>query len=249
MRFKDRVVLVTGGASGIGLAAALEFRKEGGRVIVTDRDATTLAAAAAKLGDGSLALQSDISDLSATTALMERIAKDYGRIDVLFLNAGIGAFFPIEQMTEENWERILGINLKGPYFAIQKALPLMSSGAAIVLTCSVGHRKALPGNSAYAASKAGLRSLARNLGLELIGRGIRVNCISPGPIDTPITTHSLGLTPEDVDTMRKKINDVVPMGRMGRAEEAAKAALFLASDEASFITGIDLLVDGGLASF
>jgi NAD(P)-dependent dehydrogenase (short-subunit alcohol dehydrogenase family) len=248
MRFKDKVVLVIGGNSGIGLAAALEFVKEGARVIVTGREPKTLAAAAAQFGPGSLALQSDISDLSATTALMERVAKDFGRIDVLFVNAGIGAFVPIEQMTEETWERILGINLKGPYFTIQKALPLMSSGASIVLTSSVGHRKGMRGNSAYGASKAGLRSLARNLGAELVGRGIRVNCMSPGPIDTPIITRSQ-LAPQDIEAMRKKISSDVPMGRMGRSEEAAKAALFLASDDASFITGVELLVDGGLASF
>jgi len=249
MRFKDKVVLVTGGASGIGLAAALQFRNEGARVIVTDCDPSALTAAGEKLGEGCLALQDDISDLASTPALMNRVARDFGRIDVLFLNAGIGSFVPIDQMTEAIWDRVQSTNLKGPYFAIQKALPLMPRGSSIVLTCSIGHRKGLPGNSAYAASKAGLRSLARNLGLEFIPRGIRVNCVSPGPIDTPIITRTLGLAAENVDAMRQEIAGHVPMGRMGTADEAAKAALFLASDEASFITGVDLLVDGGLGSF
>ena len=247
-RFEGRVVLVAGGNSGIGLAAAVAFAGEGARVIVTGRDPATLRAAQDQIGHGALALQSDIKDLHAGTALIERVRSDYGRIDVLFVNAGIGAFIPVEQVTEEAWDHMAGVNLKGPYFLIQKALPLLGTGSSIVLTSSIGHCKGLPGNSVYAAAKAGLRSLARNLGVELVARGIRVNCVSPGPIDTPLFTRS-GIPADELEDMREMMRGNVPMKRFGTSEECARAVLFLASSEASFITGVDLLVDGGVVSF
>lgn len=249
MKFQDKLILVIGGNSGIGLASAISFAAEGARVVITGRDASTLAAAAETIGPGTLALQSELADLGATDVLIERIRKDYGRIDVLFINAGIGAFVPIEQVTEQTWDRMQGINLKGPYFTIQKALPLMAAGASIILTSSIGHCKGIPGNSVYAAAKAGLRSLARNLGAELVGRGIRVNCISPGPIDTPIINRTEGLAAADVPAMRRMMEDKVPMKRLGTPQEVAAAVVFLASEGAGFITGIDLLVDGGVVSF
>lgn len=247
-RFQDKVVLITGGNSGIGLASAIAFAQEGARVIITGRDASTLRSAQDQIGHGALAVQSDVKDLKAGATLIERVRKDYGRIDVLFANAGGGNFVPFEQVTEELWDHMTAMNLKGPYFLIQKALPLMSAGSSIVLTSSIGHCKGLPGNSVYAASKAGLRSLARNLGSELVGRGIRVNCISPGPIDTPIFTRS-GIPEPQLKSMREMMTSQVPMKRFGTSEECARAVLFLASNEASFITGVDLLVDGGVVSF
>ena len=248
MRFKDRVAVVLGGNSGIGLASAIEFAREGAKVVITGRNAETLAAAAKAIGPGALALQSDISDLAALDIAMARIAEVHGRIDVLFVNAGIGAFAPLEEVTEAYWDTMLGTNLKGAFFAVQKAVPLMGSGGAVVLTGSLGHVKGLPGNSVYAAAKAGLRALARNLGAELVGRGIRVNCFSPGPIDTPLFTRS-GVPETELPAFRAMIEAAVPMKRFGTPREAARAVLFLASDDASFITGIDLFVDGGAASF
>jgi NAD(P)-dependent dehydrogenase (short-subunit alcohol dehydrogenase family) len=180
---------------------------------------------------------------------MTQIADRFGRIDVFFVNAGVGGFVPIEDATEDYWDRVHNINLKGSFFAIQKALALMSPGSAIVLCGSVGHRKAIHGNSVYAASKAGLRALARTLGLELIGRGIRVNIVSPGPIDTPIIDRSSDHDPERAASLRQMMSDAVPMKRLGGPREVARAVLFLASDDASFITGADLPVDGGLINF
>lgn len=247
-RFVDRVVVVIGGNSGIGLASAKAFAAEGARVVITGRDPQTLRTAQQEIGGGTLAVQSDVKDLSAGAALIDRVRAEHGRIDVLFVNAGIGEFVPVEQVTEEKWEHIMGVNLKGPYFLIQKALPLMSAGASIVLTSSIGHCKGIGGNSVYAASKAGLRSLARNLGAELVDRGIRVNSLSPGPIDTPIITRS-GIPPGQIEGMKEFMRERIPMKRFGTSEECAAAVLFLASSEASFITGVDLLVDGGVVSF
>ena len=248
LRFEGKVVVVVGGNSGIGLASAIAFAQEGARVVVTGRNIATLGSAQEQIGAGAVAIQSDVKDLKAGAALIERVRTDYGHIDVLFVNAGIGKFVPFEQVTEETWDDMTGVNLKGPYFLIQRALPLMGAGSSIVLTSSIGHRKGLPGNSVYAASKAGLRSLARNLGAELVERGIRVNCVCPGPIDTPIFTRS-GIPEEQLDGMRELIRAKVPMKRFGTSEECARAVLFLASSEASFITGVDLLVDGGVVSF
>lgn len=246
MRFKDKVAVVLGGNSGIGLASAKAFASEGAKVVITGRNPETLQAAALEIGGDVLALQSDIADLDAHEALIEQVRAKHGRIDVLFVNAGVGAFIPFEEVTPENYDQIFSVNMRGPYFVIQKALPLLGEGAAIVLCSSIGHCSGLPGNSVYAASKAGMRSLARNLGAELVGRGIRVNCLSPGPTDTPIITRS---NIADIDGMKAQMRAVVPMKRMGEPEEIARAVLFLASTDASFITGIDLLVDGGLISF
>jgi NAD(P)-dependent dehydrogenase (short-subunit alcohol dehydrogenase family) len=247
-RFQDRVVLIFGGNSGIGLASAIAFADEGARVVITGRDTNTLADAERTIGRGAVAIQADIADLRATDAVMAHMAKAHGRIDVLFVNAGLGRFVPLEHVTEEQWDHTVGVNLKGPYFAVQKALPLMQPGSSIVLTSSIGHCKGIPGNSVYAASKAGLRALARNFGAELVSRGIRVNCISPGPIDTPIFNRS-GIPESEMAGMRENIRNNIPMKRFGTSEEVATAVTFLASSDAAFITGIDLLVDGGAVSF
>ena len=248
MRFQDKVVVVLGGNSGIGLASARAFAAEGARLVITGRDTGTLEAAARGIGGDVLAVQSDISDLRQIAALMERIRQERGRIDVLFVNAGIGAFSPLEEVSEEYWDRMVGTNLKGPFFAVQKAVPLMGKGGSIVPTSSLGHAKGIPGNSVYAAAKAGLRSLARNLGAELVTRGIRVNCFSPGPIETPLFQRS-GAAAEALPGIRQSIIDMVPMKRFGTPEQAADAVLFLAGDTSSYITGIDLFVDGGCVSF
>ena len=248
-RFTDKVVVVIGGNSGIGLAAARAFAGEGAHVVLTGRNPETLRSAGKELGPRALPIQSEISDVRQTDALMEEIKRRHGRIDVLFVNAGIGAFLPIEAVTERDWEQIMGVNLKGVFFTVQKALPMMKSGASIVITSSIGGKMGIPTNSVYAASKAGVRALGRNFAAELVSRGIRVNVISPGCVETPIINRTPGLPPEAIPALREEMIKNTPMHRLGEPDEVARAALFLASDEASFITGIDMLVDGGAASF
>lgn len=247
-RFAGKVVVVLGGNSGIGRASAKAFAAEGARVVITGRNRATLDETAAEIGASCRAIAADITDLAATRALMDQIAADYGRIDVLFVNAGTGAFRPLEDVDEAFFDQIMATNLRGPYFAVKHAVPLLGAGASVVLTSSIGHCKGIPGNSVYAASKAGIRALARNFGVELVGRGIRVNCFSPGPIDTPLITRG-EMTDEEIAGFRAMIETQVPMRRFGSSNEAAAAVLFLASDEASFITGVDLFADGGIVSF
>ena len=248
VRFKDKIVLIHGGNSGMGLASAEAFAREGAQVIITGRNARTLAEAEIKIGHGALARQADITDFAAQDRLIEEIRSRFGRIDVLFVNAGIGHFIPTDQVTEADFDLMMNTNFKGPYFAVQKAVRLMGPGGSIVLTSSIGHAMGLPGNSVYAAAKSGLRSMARCFGVELVGRGIRVNCFSPGPIDTPLITRS-GLSDEETSQTKEHIRQMVPMKRWAAPEEAAGPVLFLASDDASFITGVDLFVDGGIVPF
>lgn len=248
-RFLGKVAVVIGGNSGIGLASARAFANEGARVIITGRDSETLRAAARELGHAARAHRSDISDLSQIEALFAQIRADQDRIDVLFVNAGVGAFLPIEAVTEADWDHIQDINLKGVFFTVQKALPLLSRGSSIVLTGSIGALKGIPTGSVYSASKAGLRALGRSFAAELVGRGIRVNVVSPGPVETPIIHRTGGLPPEAVPALREQMIANTPMKRMGAPEEVAEAVLFLASDAAAFVTGVDFLVDGGAASF
>jgi NAD(P)-dependent dehydrogenase (short-subunit alcohol dehydrogenase family) len=249
MRFRDKVVVVIGGNSGIGLASAVDFAREGGHVVITGRNPDTLTSATHQIGHDVLAIRSDSSDLRAIDELMATIKQRHGRIDVLFVNAGMGAFVEVEEVTEALWDEVMDVNLKGVFFTVQKALPLMQKGGAIVLTSSIGWLKGLSMNSVYAASKAGVRSLGRSFAAALVERGIRVNVVSPGPIQTPITGRTVGVAPDSVEHWQKVMADVSPMKRMGRPGEVASAVLFLACDESSYITGTDMLVDAGLASF
>lgn len=241
MRFTGKRVLVLGGNAGIGLAAVRGFRAEGAEVVITGRDEATLAQVAAD--SGVLALKADMGDVAACRAAIERAAGALGGIDVLFINAGVGGFAPIVEITETFWDGIHSVNLRGALFAAQSALPHLKDGGAIVITGSIGALLAVPGNAAYAAAKAGLRAIARTLAVELLPRRIRVNMVSPGPTETEIFKR--GASPAQIEQMRTMLAGVVPMKRLGEAEEIARAALFLASDEASFINGIDLYVDGG----
>ena len=243
MRFKDKVVLIIGGNSGIGLAAAELFAAEGAKLVITGRDPKTLAAAAARTG--ALGVRCDVADLDTLDACMARTREAHGRVDVLFVNAGIGAFAPVREITPQLWDEIHAVNLKGCFFAVQKALPLMGKGGSVVVTGSVGAEAAVPGNAVYAASKAGLRAATRILGVELLADGIRVNMVSPGPTETPLINRNIGMDAAAVDALRQIMINAVPMKRMGEADEVARAVLFLASEEASFINGVDLLVDGG----
>jgi NAD(P)-dependent dehydrogenase (short-subunit alcohol dehydrogenase family) len=240
-RFDGKTVVILGGNAGIGRAAASLFRAEGARVVITGRNAETLADAARETG--ALAIRSDMGSLSDSEALFARIEKELGGIDALFVNAGIGGFAPVSEITEQFWDSIQQVNLKGAFFAIQKALPVMRDGGSIVITGSIGSVSALPGNAVYAAAKAGIRAVARILAAELLDRRIRVNVVSPGPTDTDIFKR--GTSAEEIERLRAFFRTAVPMGRMGSSEEVAQAALFLASDDASFINGIDMMVDGG----
>lgn len=248
-RFAGRTVVVIGGNSGIGLAAACAFAREGGQVVITGRSPDTLRGAAQEIGHGAVAIRSDIADVAQTGQLFAQLTTQLGHIDVLFVNAGIGAFASIEKVTEQDWDSIHGINLKGVFFTVQKALPLLRKGSSIVLTGSIGALKGIATGSVYAASKAGLRALGRCFAAELVGKGIRVNVVSPGPTDTPIIGRTVGLPPQAIPAIREQMIRNTPMHRMGTPEEVAAAVLFLASEESAFVTGIDFLVDGGAASF
>lgn len=239
-RFDGKVVLVTGGTSGMGLAAARRFRDEGGRVIVTGRDQARLAAAAEELGSDALAVAADVSNPADLDAVFDAVRQRYGRLDVLFANAGIGYFPPTDTVTEADFDRVVGINFKGVFFTVQKAIPLLARDSAVVVNASWALHRGMPFGSLYAATKAAVHNLARTLAAELGARGIRVNSVSPGYIDTPALRSELPAAAQAA------LPGEIVAGRIGAAEEVAAAVAFLASSEASYITGQDLLVDGGL---
>jgi NAD(P)-dependent dehydrogenase (short-subunit alcohol dehydrogenase family) len=245
-RLQGKIALITGGTTGIGLAAAQSFHAEGARVFVTGRNPKTLDAARQVLPKDVTILEADSGKLADLDRLVAELKARAGRIDVLFVNAGIGNFTPLEAVDEANWNGIMDVNLKGPFFLTQKALPLLSQGASVIYTTSVVDRKGFPSSAVYTASKAGLAGLARVLAAELAPRGIRVNSLSPGPIATPIQAK-LGLPPEAMAEFEASMREHVPLKRFGLDTEVAKAALFLASDDASFVTGEELMVDGGAA--
>lgn len=241
MRFDNKCVLILGGNAGIGLAAARMFHAEGAKLALTGRNVDTLRAAAKDCD--ALGIQSDMGSPDQSRAVMAEVEEALGGIDVLFVNAGVGGFAPVPDVTEAFWDGIHAVNLRGAFFAIQAALPLMRDGGSIVVTGSIGSVAAVPGNVAYAAAKAGLRAAVRIIGKELLPRRIRVNMVSPGPTDTEIFKRDA--SPTDIQAMKDMMAGVVPLGRMGEADEIARAVLFLASTEASFINGVDLYVDGG----
>lgn len=241
-----RVVLITGGSSGIGLASARLFREQGARLVITGRDPGRLASAQQELGEDTLVIRSEASDIAEIDAVMEQVRRRFGRLDVAFFNAGIAPQAPIEQVTEEFFDTIVNVNFKGIFFAIQRALPLLGVGSAIVVTTSIVNLSGAPNTSVYAASKAALRSLVRSLGMALIGRGIRVNAVNPGLIETGGFAR-LGLPPDRLDAIRGEVASRTPIGRLGTPEEVARVALFLASNEASFLVGEEIVVDGGIS--
>ncbi len=245
MKLNDKIVLVTGGTSGIGLAAAHLFRAEGAKVIVIGSNSDRLQAAVDELGGDVLALKADLRRPAEIEAAMDTVRDRFGRLDVLFANAGMGVASPLEAVTEAQIDEQFAINFKGLFFTVQKAAPLMGKGGSIVLTTSFLNAVGAPGLSILSATKAAIRSLARSLGAELAPRGIRVNAVSPGPISTPFH-GKLGLSDEDLKAAGAGIEARVPLQRFGEAEEVARAALFLASPDSSFVTGAELVVDGGL---
>ena len=244
-RLEGKVAVVTGGNSGIGLASAKRLQEEGARVAIVGRSKKTLDEAVKTIGNGVVAVQADVSKLPDVDKLFAEVSKKLGKIDVLFVNAGVAKFAPLADTSESLYDEQFDINIKGAYFTIQKALPLLNDGASIILNTSVAGIKGTTGTSAYSATKAALRSLARTAAAELAGRGIRVNAVAPGPIVTPIFGRT-GLPQEAIDDFIKNVGGSVPMKRLGQPEEVAGAVAFLASSDSSYITGEELHVDGGM---
>jgi NAD(P)-dependent dehydrogenase (short-subunit alcohol dehydrogenase family) len=245
-KLEGKIALVTGGNSGIGLATAQQFVNEGAYVFVTGRRDPELAAAVKEVGRNITGVSGDVSNLDDLDRLFAQIKREKGRLDIVFANAGVAKFAPFGTITEEFYHSIFDINVKGLIFTVQKALPLMPDGASIILNASVVGSKGLPANSVYSATKAAVRSFARTWTTDLKGRGIRVNAVSPGSTDTPGLSDLLNST-DAGQQRRKMIQGSVPLGRLGRPDEIAKAVVFLASDDSSYITGTELFVDGGFA--
>ena len=244
-RLEGKVAVVTGGNSGIGLATAKRLQEEGARVAISGRSKKTLDEAVRTIGNGVVAVQADVGKLADVDRLYGEVSQKLGKIDVLFVNAGVVKFAPLAETSESTYDEQFDINIKGAYFTIQKALPLLNDGASIILNTSVADIKGTAGTSAYSATKAALRSLARTAAAELAERGIRVNTVAPGPIVTPIFGKT-GLPQEAIDEFTTGITAKVPMKRLGQPEEIAGVVAFLASQDASYITGTELVVDGGL---
>ena len=245
-KLKNKVAVITGGNSGIGRAIAETFANEGAHVVISGRNNATLQTAAEAIGNGTLTVQADVTNLTDLDDLFEAVRERYGRIDVLVVNAGGGAVRPLEAADEAHFDSVSDVNFKGAFFTVQKALPLLADGAAILFTTSIANVRGFAGMSVYAATKAAVRSLARTFAAELAPRGIRVNALSPGPVDTPIFDR-LGLSEEQTAEAKSSFVSQIPLGRIGTADEMARAALFLVSDDASFVTGAELAADGGLA--
>jgi NAD(P)-dependent dehydrogenase (short-subunit alcohol dehydrogenase family) len=246
-KLNGKVAVVTGGNSGIGLATAKLFREEGAKVAIAGRDQKTLDAAVKEIGGDTLAVRADVGKLEDLDKLYRAVKEKFGRIDVLFANAGVAKFVSIEESSEQFFDEQFTINVKGLYFTIQKALPLLNDGASIILNSSVAGVKGFAQSSVYSATKAAVRSFARTLTAELIGRGIRVNVVSPGPITTPILSRN-GLSKEAMEEIAKSLTAMVPAKRFGEADEVGKAVVFLASPDSSYISGQELFVDGGAAN-
>ena len=245
-RLEGKVAVVTGGNSGIGLATARRFAAEGAHVFITGRRQAELDAAVKQIGNQATGIQGDVGSLRDLDRLYAEVKRQQGRIDILFANAGSAELAPLGAITEEHFDKTFGVNVKGLLFTVQKALPLFRDGGSIILNASITASKGMEAFSVYSATKAAVRSFARCWTVDLKNRRIRVNAISPGPIDTP-GYKNLGLTEEQMEEFKKNVVTTVPMGRMGDPDEIAKAALFLASDDSSCVTGIELFVDGGMA--
>jgi NAD(P)-dependent dehydrogenase (short-subunit alcohol dehydrogenase family) len=244
-KLEGKIALITGGSSGIGLATAKRFVAEGAQVVITGRRKETVEAAAEEIGSAAKGVQADASNLKDLDRLYAQIGDQHGRLDILFANAGIGEFATIDQMTEAHFDKLFDTNVKGVAFTVQKALPLIPDGGTIVLNASIVSIKGMPAFGVYSSTKAAIRSFARTWTNELKTRQIRVNVVSPGPIDTP-GVDGLAQTEEQAQQIKAGLVSQVPLGRMGHADEIAKVVVFLASDDASFVAGVELFADGGM---
>ncbi len=245
-RLDGKISLVTGGTSGIGLAAATALAKDGAQVYITGRRERELATAVQQIGRSATGVRGDVSNTQDLDRLFAQINNEKGRIDILFANAGIAKYAALGNINEELYDSIFNVNVKGVLFTVQKALPLMPDGASIILNASVVGSKGLSANSVYSATKAAIRSFARTWTTDLKHRGIRVNAISPGTIDTP-GLNDLLASGEAGEQRRKMVASAIPLGRFGQPDEVARAVVFLASDDSSYVTGVELFVDGGFA--
>ena len=246
MKLQGKVAVVTGGNSGIGLAIAREFTEQGADVVVFGRNAETLDEAVQSIGNGTLGVQGDVTRLDDLDRLYQETVARFGKIDILVANAGIARPAPLNLTDEALFDLTSDINFKGAFFTVQKAVPHLNDGASIILVTSSGNVKGLPNFSVYVATKAAVRSLARSFSAELLPRGIRVNALSPGPIETPIFGR-MGLPEEAMDGIAAKMTEMIPIKRFGKPEEMAKAALFLASSDSSYVVGSELVADGGMS--
>lgn len=246
-KLENKVALITGGNSGIGLATAKLFAKQGAKVSITGRNKASIDEATSEIANGSIGLVSDVSDLNSITTTYQTVKDTFGKIDVLVLNAGIFIPSPLADYTEEIFDQTSDINFKGVFFSIQKALPYLNDGASIVITASTVAHKGFATTAAYSATKAAVRSLARTFSADLLDRNIRVNVLSPGPIDTPIFGRGGG-SKEEIDGMKAHFASSTPLNRLGSAEEMAAGFLYLASDDSKYMIGGELLLDGGAAT-
>ncbi len=247
-KLENKVAVVTGGNSGIGLATAKLYVAQGAKVAITGRNKTTLDAAIAEIGGDAIGIISDVADLNSIVPAYEQVVNAFGKIDVLVVNAGVFVAAPLADFTEAMFDSNSDINFKGAFFSVQKALPYLNDGASVIITSSAVSNKAMATASVYAATKAAVTSLARSLSAGLADRKIRVNVLSPGPIETPIFGRN-GLTAEEVDGMKAYMADITPAKRLGNVEEIAEGFLYLASDDSKFMLGGDLVLDGGFSRF
>ena len=245
-KLEGKIALITGGNSGIGLATAKQFVNEGAYVFITGRRKPELAAAIKEIGENVTSVQGDVSNLDDLDRLFAQIKKEKNKLDIVFANAGVAKYAPFGEITEEHYDSIFNINVKGLLFTVQKALPLMPDGSSIILNASIVASKGLPSNSVYSATKAAVRSFARTWTTDLKNRRIRVNVVSPGPIETPGLNDLLASSGAGEERL-KMLSSSVPLGRLGTPDEIANAVVFLASDDSSYITGTELFVDGGFA--
>jgi len=245
-KLDGKVAVITGGSTGIGLATAQRFVAEGAYVFITGRRQKELDAAVKQIGRNVTAVQGDVANAADLDRLYATVKQQKGYIDILFANAGLGEFAPLGTITEEHFDKTFNANVKGLLFSVQKALPLFHDGGSIILNASIAGSKGTPAFSVYSATKAAVRSFARSWTMDLKARNIRVNAVSPGPIDTPIF-ETLGKTEKEVADIKEGFASHVPMGRIGTSDDIANAVSFLASTESSFVTGTELFVDGGMA--
>ncbi|MGO7091620.1 SDR family oxidoreductase [Rhizobium leguminosarum] len=246
-RLQNKTALITGGTSGIGLETARQFIAEGARVVVTGSSAASVEAARAEFGGKATVIQADAGNAVGQKAVADSVREIFGTLDILFVNAGVAEFGPLEQWSEAAFDKSVDINVKGPFFLIQALLPIFSKQAAIVLNTSINAHIGMPNSSVYSLTKGALLTLAKTLSGELIGRGIRVNAVSPGPISTPLYSK-LGASQAQSEAMTAQIQAQIPVGRFGTPGEVAKTIVFLASDEAAYIVGSELIIDGGMSN-